>query len=98
MADKQAIIIKKKVDTITEILNSEAYKEADKLIKRLTKMKDEVKKYCEKNDITTLEGEKGKVEFKLKNQRRVDTSLIDEELREEITVEVAVWLSYYETK
>ena len=61
-------------------------------------MKDEVKKYCEKNDITTLEGYKGKVEFKIRNQRRVDTSLIDEELREEITVEVAVWLSYYETK
>ena len=98
MADKHAIIIKKKVDTITDILNSNTYKEADILIKRLTKMKDEVKKYCEKNDITTLEGYKGKVEFKIRNQRRVDTSLIDEELREEITVEVAVWLSYYETK
>ena len=64
MADKQAIIIKKKVDAITEILHSEAYKEADKLIKRLIKMKDEVKKYCEKNDIITLEGDNGKVEFK----------------------------------
>ena len=98
MADKQAIIIKKKVDTITKILNSEAYKEADKLIKRLTKMKDEVKKYCEKNDITTLEGYKGKVEFKIRKQRRVDASLLDDEIREEITVELPIWYSYYENK
>ena len=98
MADKQAIIIKKKVDTITEILNSEAYKEADKLIKRLTKMKDEVKKYCEKNDITTLEGDKGKVDFKIRNQRRVDASLLEDEVREEITVELPIWFSFYEKK
>ena len=98
MADKQAIIIKKKVDTITEILNSEAYKEADKLIKRLTKMKDEVKKYCEKNDITTLEGYKGKVEFKIRNQRRVDPALLDDEVREEATVDIPVWLGFYEKK
>ena len=98
MADKQAIIIKKKVDTITEILNSEAYKEADKLIKRLTKMKDEVKKYCEKNDITTLEGDNGKVDFKIRKQRRVDASLLDDEVREEITVELPIWYSYYENK
>ena len=98
MADKQAISIRKKVDIITEILNSEAYKETDKLIKRLTKMKDEVKKYCEKNDITTLEGDKSKVDFKIRKQRKVDTSLIEEELREEITVEISVWYSSYETK
>ena len=98
MADKQAIIIKKKVDTITDILNSEAYKEADKLIKRLTKMKEEVKKYCEKNDITTLEGDKGKVEFKIRNQRRVDASLLEDEVREEITVELPIWFSFYEKK
>ena len=98
MADKQAIIIKKKVDTITEILNSEAYKEADKLIKRLTKMKEEVKKYCEKNDITTLEGDKGKVDFKIRNQRRVDASLLEDEVREEITVELPIWFSFYEKK
>jgi len=98
MADKQAIIIKKKVDTITDILNSEAYKEADKLIKRLTKMKEEVKKYCEKNDITTLEGDKGKVDFKIRNQRRVDASLLEDEVREEITVELPIWFSFYEKK
>ena len=98
MADKQAIIIKKKVDTITKILNSEAYKEADKLIKRLTKMKEEVKKYCEKNDITTLEGDKGKVDFKIRNQRRVDASLLEDEVREEITVELPIWFSFYEKK
>ena len=98
MADKQVIIIKKKVDTITDILNSEAYKEADKLIKRLTKMKDEVKKYCENNDITTLEGYKGKVEFKIRNQRRVDASLLEDEVREEITVELPIWFSFYEKK
>ena len=98
MADKQAIIIKKKVDTITDILNSEAYKEADKLIKRLTKMKEEVKKYCEKNDITTLEGDKGKVEFNFRKQRRVDNNLLDEEVREEATVEIPIWFGYYEKK
>ena len=98
MADQQANIIKKKVDTITDILNSEAYKEADKLIKRLTKMKEEVKKYCEKNDITTLEGDKGKVDFKIRNQRRVDASLLDDEVREEITVELPIWFGYYEKK
>ena len=98
MADKQAIIIKKRVDTISDILNSEAYKEADKLVKRLSKMKDEVKKYCEKNDITTLEGDKGKVEFKLKYQRSVDPALLDDEVREEATVDISVWLGFYEKK
>jgi len=61
-------------------------------------MKDEVKKFCEKNDITTLEGDNGKVEFKLKNQIRVDPALLDDEVREEITVELPIWYSYYENK
>ena len=61
-------------------------------------MKDEVKKYCEKNDITTLEGDNGKVDFKIRKQRRVDASLLDDEIREEITVELPIWFSFYEKK
>ena len=61
-------------------------------------MKEEVKKYCEKNDITTLEGDKGKVDFKIRNQRRVDASLLEDEVREEITVELPIWFSFYEKK
>ena len=61
-------------------------------------MKEEVKKYCEKNDITTLEGDNGKVDFKIRKQRRVDASLLDDEVREEITVELPIWYSYYENK
>ena len=48
--------------------------------------------------LLTLEGYKGKVEFKIRKQRRVDASLLDDEVREEITVELPIWYSYYENK
>ena len=39
---------------------------------------------------------KVKLNSKIRKQRRVDNNLLDEEVREEATVEIPIWFGYYE--
>ena len=88
-------IINKKIDKITDILNSKEYEEADKLMKSLNKMKEDVKNYCQKNDLIVIETEKNIVAFTKRNVNRCDTTLLDPDVRESITVRTESWYSDY---
>jgi hypothetical protein len=88
-------LINKKIDKITDIINSKEYEEADKLMKGVNKMKDDVKKYCQKNDLTMIETEKSIVSFTKRNINRCDTTLLDPDVRESITVKTQSWWSDY---
>ena len=61
-------------------------------------MKDEVKGYCQHENITTIETENNKVDFKVRSQNKVEVSLIPDEVRDQCTVPVQIWLAYYEKK
>ena len=88
-------IINKKIDKITDILNSKEYEEADKLMKSLNKMKEDVKKYCQKNDLLFIETEKSIVSYTKRKQSKCDTTLLDPEVRDSITVKTESWWSEY---
>ena len=89
-------IIHKKIDIVTDILESEEYKTADKLMKRVAKMKEDIKKYCQETKVTNIETEKSKVFFHVRKQNRLDATLLDPELVDKATKETQVWYCNYE--
>ena len=92
-------LIEKKLVMAAKIITSEEYKKADALIKKVDKLKNEVKEYCQKNDIKEMEvsedGMKYKVDYKVREQARADTKLLEPEILDSITQIVEVWLQYY---
>ena len=93
-------LIEKKLVLAAEIINSEEFKKADVLLKKLTKLKDEVKEYCQKNDLKEMvvekDSKKYKVEYKVKNMTRADPKLLEPEQLEKITVAMAIWYQFFE--
>jgi hypothetical protein len=89
-------IIDKKIKEIYETTTSAEYKKADALLKRVNKMKEDVRDYCKKHEIKEKVVGDVKVEFKVREQRKADTSLLSSEELEDIMRPVEVWLSYYE--
>ena len=98
MSSTKLNIIKKKIDIVADMITTEEFKKADALMKRIAKMKEEVKEYCQHEEIRTIETEKNKVEFKTRIYRRLAQDLLPEEIREECTVSTETWLAYYEKK
>jgi ribosomal protein L22 len=93
--ERKTVLIKKKIDEVSNILETEEYKKADQLLKRVNKMKEDIKKHCQDNDLTKMSGTTGKVEFKLRSSNRVDASLLDPEILEEVTIQSISWLSFF---
>ena len=93
-------LIYKKLETAWDIIHSEEFKKADILIKKLNKLKEELKDFCQNAGIKELsiETPQGikKVEYKVRKQLRPDTKLLDPEILESITEEREVWLGYFE--
>ena len=90
--------ILKKLDKVIEITNSEEFKKADRMIKDVVKLKDDIKKYCEKQGIFELESDNGKVSYDTRDQIRYDTSLLSDEVKKEIQYTGKTFLSRYEKK
>ena len=90
--------ILKKLNKVIEITNSEEFKKADRMIKDVVKLKDDIKKYCEKQGIFELESDNGKVSYDTRDQIRYDTSLLSDEVKKEIQYTGKTFLSRYEKK
>ncbi len=90
--------ILKKLDKVIEITNSEEFKKADRMIKDVSKLKEDIKKYCEKQGIFELESINGKVSYDTRDQIRYDTSLLSDEVKKEIQNTTKTFLSRYEKK
>jgi 23S rRNA maturation-related 3'-5' exoribonuclease YhaM len=96
ITEKKLEIVKKKVDIVGELMNSDEYKKADILIKRVAKMKEEIKKYAVKNELTTIEGDKYKDDIKVREQRKIEVELIPDDIREEATKLTKMYIHYFE--
>ena len=88
-------IIHKKIDLVANILESKEFKDADKLLKHVNKMKDDIKKYCQKNEIMELKTEESEVTFYKRNVNKLDGSLLDPEIREKATIVSEMWMVNY---
>ena len=92
---EQEAIIDKKIKMITDTINSDEYKKADIMLKKINKLKDDVKTWCISNDITEKVVNEYKVEYKIRVQQRADTKLLPPELLDEIMKPQKIYLQYY---
>jgi molybdenum-dependent DNA-binding transcriptional regulator ModE len=92
-------MIEKKLVMAAKILESDEYKKADALLKKVNKLKEEVKEYCQKNEMKEMvvveDNLKYKVDYKVRTARRADPQLLSPEILDEITVNVESWLQFY---
>lgn len=88
-----------KLKEICEITNSKKYKEAKMLIKEVDDMKKELKEYCKDNDLQCMSHEENNKTYSFYNeeitQKRIDTSLLEPELLENIKIEKKFYRSYF---
>ena len=61
-------------------------------------MKREIKDYCIKNNLLNLETDKGRLEMKIRNQRRANTKLLNPEILDTIIEDVKQYYQYYNKK
>lgn len=92
-------LIEKKLVLAAEILESDEFKKADALIKKVNKLKEEVKVYCQKNDIKEMnvekDGKKYSVEYKKRYAQKADPALLEPEILDSITRKIEIWQQYY---
>ena len=93
MADRKQQLVNKKLNMLAKALNSENYKKADRLIKLVNRMKEDVKKYCQENNITEYEMDEAKVKYLVRSSSRVDPNLLDPDVWIEATIESPVWIA-----
>jgi hypothetical protein len=86
------------VDKLVVLTRSPEFLKAERLMKLVTKYKDDVKKFCHENNIHSIETENGKVEFKLRSQMYLNKHKIDPDIVENAMDVRDVWLAYYEPK
>ena len=95
-------IIEKKLIMAAKIIESEEYKRADELMKKVNKLKEDVKAYCQKKSISELSAEDEEkvysVEYKIRSQKKPDTSLLAPEIIDSIIIDIEVWLQYFSIK
>ena len=86
------------VDKIVEIVKSDKFKEAERLMKMVAKLKDTVKKFCQDNELKVIITDKSKLEFKTRTAQRLDPKKIPVDLIETCYTDTETWLSYYESR
>ncbi|KAI9101779.1 hypothetical protein DFS34DRAFT_591611 [Phlyctochytrium arcticum] len=88
--------LEKKMEHLIDLDQSEEFKKATKLIKEHTDLLATIKKTMKSKNITTWQVKSGtqvkKLKFKIQTCRRVDTSSMSEEVRDQYMVETEVWV------
>lgn len=92
-------LVEKKLIQVATMIESEEYKRAEELVKKATKIKDEIKNYCQKEKITEIKVEREErtysVEYKVRESKGPDTKLLEPEILDSIMVKKETWLQYF---
>lgn len=85
-------IVNQKLNKYAELIQSEEYRNADKLIKDTAKLIDYVKEYCQEEELTVIKTDKYLLKFDLKPRYIFGQKQVPDEIYEEYRKEGHTWV------